>query len=359
MGKCCKKDCSCKPHDDVVVEEPMNEPVVTYRPPEEIVIPEMDFCENPRNTYSTARETCDHIEPPCDVANLDGDSLDEPVDEPLTPETPPCAALVYATNSDETLQEFTYVDTRSRYEAVDTDGNESGALLTFDPAIGWTVNTANGRYSTASANASPYGTYCNAINEAVTIIPCDKAVFPEPATEDPDIVRDECVEVVNYSDSNETPIQFFYNSLTDRYTAVNGDTIALDLATNLWELTTSNTTYTIEIESENPRGSYISTNNGNTASVSFCVDVAPTIPTCVMTSYATDSTVVLGNFNVNGSGDGVVPDDPAQGNFNFTSATGWTLTVGGVVYFGPTDPLNPRGLYTANNGNNVLVEDCV
>ena len=339
---------------------PPVEPPVDPPPDPPAPLPDIDFCANPRPAYATAAPVCTQFEPPCEVANS-GDIPDVPPVDPgvLEPLTPDCVALTYATNSNEVLQEFEYNSSTGRYDAIDEDpGNPSEAFLSFNQTFGWSVSTGNALYTSSQPNTSPYNVYCNNSNEAVTIIPCDKAVFPETPTEPgPEIVYEDCVEVIRYSDTNETPQQFFYNINTARYVAPNGDEIKLNQSSGLWELTTSIRTYTIAALTEQASGAYNSIDNQN-ASVGPCGDTQPPVVGCVQSVYADDASITLGEFNVDGNLQ-LQPTDPLQGTLVFNPQVGWIYTPdGGPPYQGGTVQTDPRGLYTALNGQCVLFKDC-
>jgi len=316
------------------------------------------YCGRP--AYSHANNAHECVTAPCELS-VPPDITITPVDE--TPVVrPDCVAIVYASNTEELLQAIPYDVANDRYISENDD------RIIWDTSLGWLVQTGNATYFPENAEStSPFGTFCSSAGEAVTTVPCEKAVFPTP--EPIAITFDECVEVVHYSDSNEVIQEFTYNLAVERYVATNGDRIELN-SDGLWQLTTSNRVYINNVTSDQALGAYCNEADNEVASVIPCGKGEEVIPPtlCVDLVYSADPRIPLGQFNTNALGVFLpVTGGTSEGELSFVSGVGWVYVIvitiapdetENLIFTGGTNPNIATGLFTDIAGNNILFEDC-
>lgn len=205
--------------------------------------------------YVTASEPCPKVCKPCELQEPPDDP-DPPVEEPQ-PMTPPCFAIVFASNPSVPLQQFTYNATEEEYEAPD------GSTAHYDEALGYIINdVSTGSYTASPPSLNPVNSYSRQNGDAIATVLCDSV--PPPV---------------------------------------------------------------------------------------------PEIPDCVESVYTDDAVMVLGQWSATGTGS-YTPADPAQGSFDFIPGLGWRIISLGVTYNGGTDPNVPTGVFTASNGDLILIKTC-
>lgn len=217
------------------------------------------YCGHP--AYAGAANPKDCVKPPCEVAtsaNTEDPTVEEP--EPDVPERPDCVALVYASNEAEVLQEFTYDEDNDQYNAP------NGDTMIWDTALGWLIQTGNGTYFPQNAeDTSPFGLFCTSGDEAVSTVPCDKAVFPEPEPEP--VVLMDCVRT-KFAD-DEDYILGEFNLDNGAYIAddPNQGVLAYD---EQWTITVGGVVYTGSEDQASTTGLYFDP-DGNCILVAECV----------------------------------------------------------------------------------------
>ena len=186
--------------------------------------------------------------------------------------------------------------------------------------------------------------------------PCDLQEIPieEPVEEvDEPLVTPDCLAVVFASDSDETsPNTFSYDEDSGNYEDSSGNTIIYDSALGWIVQTTSS--YTPVVKTNNPTNNYCNS-NGEVVSIVPCDKTGGAfLPDCVKTIFSEDDTVVLGEFS-NDDGE-FTASDSDQGELVFDD--GWTLTVDGVVYTGPSSEGEVTGIYMNPDGQCILIKPC-
>lgn len=312
--------------------------------------------------YANAVNTEQCVKSPC-ALNVPSEPTDPIVqEEEDVVVRPDCVAIVFASDSEETLQTLGYIQASDRYISDD------GTLMTFNADMGWLLQTGNSDYRPENpTSTSPFGQYNSIRGDVISVSSCIGVTFSPPPA--PDVVFSECVDAVHYSDSTEVTQQFTYDLRINRYTAANGDTISLN-DDGLWELTTSNRVYTSTSDSEQAFGAYCNDMDNEVASIVPCNKGSQsfTLSTCVGIVFTHDSRIPIGQFTLDELGQ-YEPVGNSQGELAFVNNTGWLYAIEvpvgndpavteNLVYSGGTNPNVAHGLFTDINNNNILIENC-
>ena len=306
-----------------------------------------------RRAYVAAAMPADYLPDPCQHRRTVCCGNDpDPVDP--EPETPPCLQVAYATDINEPLQEFTYSLDTETYTASD---GSTGAYATN---TGWVLTTLFDTYNPVDVTSlSPVGVFCSSDGDLIALVPCDKYEAPpvDPIT---------CIELVFVTDNATSPGQ--YTQTIIGYTSVTSAGI-VNYQNSRWEFTLgADLLINDNDDPDNPYGLYVSQTTGACAVFKECSDEdPPELPECVETVFTDDEgdplavppidPYMLGQFTLTGSV--YTPDDPLQGTLAFSPTTGWTITdPNSVVFTGGNDPYNPIGVYTAVNGECILLKEC-